>query len=294
MQREVCGRIVFETNPRSINPCQESCPFLTCEATECYFHYPLKIILPTYAGAGCCKWVYVLNYGGGLVEGDVFKIEIIVKEKCCVLWTTQSFTKVYSCDYNGTCTQMLVGTVHPESLLCILPDPVVCFKSSQYKQHQEINLKHNSNLVLLDWLTSGRQARGEHWDFKRYESTITLKMNGNIILKEAVCMQDTPFLSKRDTMKSYTVIGLCILYGPCLAQIVLEMLRTLSSREEYGVTPRDKVVIGISPFYHTQSLKPEGCVIRFSAVSTYEAYLAIINILQPIFHILGGNPLENK
>jgi len=43
--------------------------------------------------------------------------------------------------------------------------------SNSYKFNdvfQHVNMTTNSNLLLLDWLTAGRMARGELWDFTRY------------------------------------------------------------------------------------------------------------------------------
>ncbi|CAN0333704.1 unnamed protein product, partial [Ectocarpus sp. 8 AP-2014] len=37
-------------------------------------------------------------------------------------------------------------------------------------QHQRFLLEHDSSLVLVDWLTSGRMSRGEGWAFNRLES----------------------------------------------------------------------------------------------------------------------------
>lgn len=289
MERKAIGQVVIESKH---NKCYlESCLFLPSEVIQCIYNYPLKIIIPKYAATGCCKWIYSLNFGGGFVSGDSFKIEIIVKEKCSVLWTTQSFTKIYSCKKSKACKQDIICTIHFEGLLCILPDPVVCFKDAKYKQYQEINVNCNGNLVLLDWFTSGRKAHGEHWDFENYQSTTIIKMDGKIILKESVCIQDTPFLSKRDANKYFTLFGICIIIGLKLSKLITELLQNLSSRENYGKIPRSDFIVGISPLMNSSVV---GCILRFASVSTYQAYDEMKKILGPIFKIVGGNPFEDK
>ncbi|XP_023219488.1 urease accessory protein D-like isoform X2 [Centruroides sculpturatus] len=239
MDRVVSGQVVVES---CHNKCHlKDCPYLPSEVIQCVYKYPLKIIIPKYAATGCCKWIYSLNYGGGFVSGDSFKIDVIVKEKCSVLWTTQSFTKVYNCKRNKECKQDIIYTVNSESLLCILPEPVVCFKDAKYKQYQEVNLDYDGNLVLLDWFTSGRKAHGEHWDFEKYQSTTIIKLAGKIILKENICLQDTPFLLKRDANKNYALFGICIIIGSKFSKLIMYLLQKLQLREPYDVFSQSKL-----------------------------------------------------
>lgn len=75
--------------------------------------------------------------------------------------------KVYICE-NGIDSQ-LNGEyfIESEALLCVLPDPLVCFKNASYNQSQIFNLASDANLVLLDWFTSGRYMKGERWAFSK-------------------------------------------------------------------------------------------------------------------------------
>lgn len=54
--------------------------------------------------------------------------------------------------------------------MVVIPDPVTCFSTARYYQKQIFRLVSNSNLVLVDWITSGRHANGETWDFEFYKS----------------------------------------------------------------------------------------------------------------------------
>lgn len=47
--------------------------------------------------------------------------------------------------------------------------PCICGPSLAL-QHQRFLLEHESSLVLVDWMTSGRMSRGEGWAFNRFES----------------------------------------------------------------------------------------------------------------------------
>ncbi|EEH07611.1 urease accessory protein UreD [Histoplasma capsulatum G186AR] len=67
--------------------------------------------------------------------------------------------------------------------LCYIPDPSQPFQDSQYEQVQRFTLlqdkhpedtntatgNHGPSLCILDWVTQGRTARGEDWDFHSWK-----------------------------------------------------------------------------------------------------------------------------
>ena len=58
-----------------------------------------------------------------------------------------------------------------DALLVIIPDPVTCFSTARYTQKQVVRMVGGSNLLMVDWVTSGRHESGEKWDFDMYKST---------------------------------------------------------------------------------------------------------------------------
>src|SRR5262249_15884905 len=71
----------------------------------------------------------------------------------------------------------------------------------------------SANLVLLDWLTSGRHAVGERWAFRRYENRIDVHRAGHRILHDAIAlnMRDG---SIAERMSSCDVLLTAIMTGP--------------------------------------------------------------------------------
>ncbi|ESO85160.1 hypothetical protein LOTGIDRAFT_130704, partial [Lottia gigantea] len=128
----------------------------------------LKFLIPKYACDTNCCWVYPISYGGGLVEGDEINIDINVEEYCAAVITTQESTKVFECNNNLKTKQVMRYSVRKGGLLCVLGDPVVCFKDADFSQIQVVKMSHGSSLVLLDLISAGRIARGECWQFTRY------------------------------------------------------------------------------------------------------------------------------
>ncbi|MED6151069.1 hypothetical protein PIB30_078758 [Stylosanthes scabra] len=172
---------------------------------HCFSRYPLKFIIPKKVGSSRTDavWVYALNYGGGIVSGDQILSKFSVRDCCTMVLTTQGSTKVYKSVGSKCSRQILEARVGSDALLAIIPDPVTCFSTARYYQKQVFNLSSNSNLVIVDWITSGRHESGEKWDFDLYRSVnnIFLEDGQPLFLdtaKVAVCAESDARYGKRN------------------------------------------------------------------------------------------------
>ncbi|TKY53493.1 Urease accessory protein D [Spatholobus suberectus] len=156
---------------------------------SCFSRYPLKFIIPKKVGSSKTDavWVYALNYGGGIVSGDHISCKFSVGDACTMVLTTQVYKSVGS-----KCSQQILeARVGSDALLAIIPDPVTCFSTARYYQKQVFSVSSDSNLVMVDWITSGRHESGEKWDFDLYRST------NNIFLEDGQPLfLDTMLLEK--------------------------------------------------------------------------------------------------
>ena len=97
--------------------------------TRAYAESPLKWLTP--ATHGEAAWVFASSYGGGLVGGDHLDVEIDVGAGAAAFLSTQASTKVYRSPA-GASTR-LAARVADGGVLVSVPDPVVCFASSNYR-----------------------------------------------------------------------------------------------------------------------------------------------------------------
>ncbi|KAG2218256.1 hypothetical protein INT45_006257 [Circinella minor] len=195
--------------------------------------YPLKFI-PTRAHANRVGAVYMLSYGGGIVSGDEFDISLTIESNAILLLMTQGNTKIYK-DYfvtggkrlvpatagaektaamatttTATMTtgpssiQHIVSNIASNASLLLIPDPVTSFKSSSFSSRQTFNLQdETSQLVLLDWFTSGRLTRGEKWEFKHYSSKIDIRLKDKLVLRDHMVLDDANKGNPVDHKASY-------------------------------------------------------------------------------------------
>ncbi|KAI0216875.1 Urease accessory protein D [Lamellibrachia satsuma] len=266
-----------------------------CVATTLEYTYPLKLMIPALASSSNCQWLYPITFGGGLVEGDDITLEVEAGPDCSVLVTTQSSTKVFHCLEEKTTMQHFVFHLSRKSLVAVLPDPIVCFKHARYEQTQHVNMAANSNLLLLDWLTAGRMARGELWEFTSYASVNNVTVDGETVFRDALRLADSPFLSMKTAVADFQVIGMFLVLGPLLEKYSHTLVKSLGTSKSYNSKCERTQLVGVSPLeFHISDTLLKGCVVRLAAQTTSQAFHKLHEILEPLFPTLGGNPFENK
>ncbi|KAL0081471.1 urease accessory protein UreD [Phycomyces blakesleeanus] len=92
--------------------------------------------------------------------------------------------------------QHITAAVAPLGTLIILPDPVTSFRDSSFQSKQTFRLEDSSSqLVLLDWFTSGRQTR-ENWCFRHYMSHIDVWVGKRMVLRDRLVLEDEEYMRK--------------------------------------------------------------------------------------------------
>ena len=124
---------------------------------------PLRLLSPTSAREVRAVLVFLLSHGGGLVAGDQTKTQITVCPNSRLGLLTQGSRKIYKkTSGKACCVQMLNADVGADSAVLILPDPIQPFSQSRYRQEQQFHIDpSSSSLLILDWISEGRSARGE-------------------------------------------------------------------------------------------------------------------------------------
>lgn len=264
-------------------------------AADVYFTYPVKLMLPSHASSSNCQWGYSINYGGGIVSGDSIKVQIRLKDNCCAMLTTQANTKVYHSEEGQVSLQTLEGVVESGSVLAVLQDPVTCFANARYRQTQTFDVSEDGNLVFMDWLTAGRIARGERWDFTSYSSCNSVTYNGSHVYRDAISLESTPLSSIRQRMGQNTVIASCVMLGRKFSDVGKNVLAKYGGMQDYGVKLNENITVAVSPIETTVDGKEvPGVVVKFASTSVSLVYSKAEEILSPLFPMLGGNPFEDK
>lgn len=124
--------------------------------------------------------------------------------------------------------------------MAVIPDPVTCFAAARYHQKQVFKIEPDSNLVVVDWFTSGRHENGEKWNFEVYKSTNHIFLNDEqpLFLDSVLLDQTLAVGGIAESMCNYQVIGMLIFFGPklkCIQSLVQDKVKKMMTA--YYLTP---------------------------------------------------------
>jgi urease accessory protein len=241
---------------------------------------PLKLLTPRNHGAAA--WIYTATYGGGLVGGDAVRLVVDVAPGAMALLTTQASTKVYR-SHKGTSVD-LEAVVHDDGVLVVWPDPVVCFAASTYSQTQRFDLGRAAGLVVVDWFSSGRHGAGERWAFDRYASRMRIRIDGRLVLHDALslCAADGDLTAR---MGRFELVSAVAIAGTRLRAHAAEALERVA---QTPVRARSNLLVAASP------IDDGGCIVRIAGVIFEEVERAIRDLLGFVPSVLGDNPWARK
>jgi urease accessory protein len=244
---------------------------------------PLCLLTPRPRGRGV--WAYTSNLGGGMVAGDVTSIDLRIDPGALCFLGTQASSKIYRNPLSQPCEHRLTANIHESATLIFAPDAVQCFADAAYQQHQTFHLALDANLILVDWLSAGRLARGERWDFKRYSSRNEIFVNDKPLVIDSVELDHQAGLpSKKFQTGRFNCFGLLLLTGPTLAKRSSEILKDIS---DLPIKPGASLLLTASPVEN-------GVLVRFAGASIEQIGQAIREHLSFVKDMLHDDPWSRK
>ncbi len=145
---------------------------------------PLRLCVPRRKSP--VPHVYTSSYGGGLLAGDQTDLLVQLDEGSRCVLSSQAATKIYKNPRGLPCSQTMHARIAQDAMLVLAPEPISCFAGSRYDQIQRFDIAAGGNLVLIDWVTSGRYAVGERFQFTHYQSRQSIYYGDRLIIEDAV------------------------------------------------------------------------------------------------------------
>lgn len=144
--------------------------------TELTGHYqktPLQIARPLYYDPERPDMPYLMfmSSGGGILQGDRYRIDVSCGEGASVHLTTQAATRIYRMEQDYA-TQLINLSAGPGGYLEYLPDTTIPFVDSRYYQRIGVTVDPDATVVLGETMMAGRLARGERQAYTAYCSDV--------------------------------------------------------------------------------------------------------------------------
>lgn len=251
--------------------------------TSAWASSPLKLLVPQPRGESV--YAYLSSFGGGLVAGDETKLDIRLAAGTRAFISTQASTKIFRNPHCRPCGHKLNAALGEDSLLVLAPDPIQPFAGSSYAQRQEFHLEPSASLVLVDWFTSGRTARGERWAFNRFQSRNDIFLGDERVVVDSLLLdpaEDAPGDSHR--MGRFNCLALVVLIGPALGEASARLLADVAQQ---SVTRR-------APLVCSASAIREGALLRIAGEQVEIVGREIHRHLGFLPELLGDDPFARK
>ena len=251
--------------------------------TAAFASSPMKLLTPRSRGTSV--WVFTSSFGGGLVAGDQTELDLEIGPGARCLAGTQASTKIYRNPAALPCGHRTSVELGDASLLVFAPDPVQAFAGSAYTQRQEFRLTPSANLVLLDWFTAGRTARGERWEFNHYQSRNDVFVDGQRVFVDSLLLKPANGpMAGPHRLGRFNCVAMLLFLGPNVEAAANRTLEDIASRE----------VARNAPLIVSASRVAGGAVIRLAGERTEAVSRELHQLLQPLVALLGDDPWARK
>jgi urease accessory protein len=197
---------------------------------------------------------------------------------------TQASTKVYR-TASLPCRQSLAARLEGDAVLVVAPDPLVCFAGSRLEQHQRFELTPTSSLALIDWLASGRAARGERWAFDRYRGTVAVDVGGSPLFRDALLLEPTDgALDSPLRMGRFDCLATVVMVGPAVRDAAERLMEFVNAQP---APTRSPLLFAASPL-------PDGVVLRVAGPGTEAVGGWLRERLDVVPRLAGEDPWGRK
>lgn len=126
--------------------------------------------------------VHLHNLSGGVLGGDHLSLKLEVGPQAAAQVTSTGATRVYRC--RAGASQAIEVTVGEGGMLEYVPDALIPFAGSRYRQETRIELGPGAGLFWWEIVAPGREARGELFAYGRLEFDFTITACGTPIAIE--------------------------------------------------------------------------------------------------------------
>ena len=149
-------------------------------AKSVYYQGALKVMRPIYHNDSGQVCYYILNPGGGYLDGDRYRMQISLEKQAKLTLTTQSATKVYRTP-NTHAYQETEIFLKKGSLLEYIPDPLIAYRQARYKQKNVIHMEKGATFLYSDIITPGWSPDGKRFSYDRLQLMNEIYMDQELV-----------------------------------------------------------------------------------------------------------------
>jgi len=237
--------------------------------TKQFSQVPLQIqraVYPENSLPGMA-YLYIISPSGGILQGDRYKTNIMLKNNAVSHITTQGATRIYSMNSNSA-SQMVNITLDENCYLEYIPDQIIPYQNSRYYQKVNLNIHDNATLIYSEVLTPGRIAMNENFDYDICYLRTYCKNQKN----KFRCLENMKIEPKENDMKVKGILGKYDIVGTVYILTKKEKLQKL----EKMINEKIEFITSGTSILPNES----GIIVKILSNSTEEVYEKIYEIVK--------------
>lgn len=189
-----------------------------------FFDGVLKITRPTYI-QNHLPLLTLLHVGGGYVDGDSYKTEVVVRQSASLALTTQASTKVYKSPCLGV-TQTVDYVLENDSELYVKQDSLILYKEANFTQLIHVYMSLSATFYYTDIITPGWSEDGQSFQYQKLVSKMKIFMDGSLEVFDHLLLDPSNQLDAIMHLEGFTHIGSMFFIHHQVSDSFIEELRT--------------------------------------------------------------------
>ncbi|MBM7599813.1 urease accessory protein [Virgibacillus halotolerans] len=193
-------------------------------AKNVYFQGAFKVMRPVYHNNYSYPCYYLLNPGGGYLDGDTYRMSVSLDEEAQLTLTTQSSTKVYKTPKSYV-YQETEFHLKKNSYLEYLPDALIAYENAKYVQKNIVHMEKGATLLYSDIVTPGWSPEGKQFSYDTLRLKSEIYMDNELVAFDHIKLQpEQQHMTGLGFMEGYTHLGSFIVIGEKTNEALLDRL----------------------------------------------------------------------
>ncbi|EEE50075.1 urease accessory protein UreD [Staphylococcus capitis] len=191
-------------------------------ARNIFFEKALKVLRPVYLNQSTIPTFYIVNVGGGYLDGDRYRLNINLEENAQVTLTSQGATKIYK-TLNDRVEQYQSFNLANHSYMEFVADPIIAYENAKFYQHNTFRLEAESSMFYTDILTPGYSSDDHDFTYKYMHLINEIYVEDELVTYDNMLLNpEKNQLSSIGYMEDYTHLGSAYFIHPEVNQNLID------------------------------------------------------------------------
>jgi urease accessory protein len=229
----------------------------------------------------------IISIGGGILQGDRYKIDLSVGEGACAQVTSQGANRVHQMDANYA-SQVQNITLAADSYLEYLPDFTIPYRHSRFINQTDIVIEQSATLLYGEMMMTGRKHHheNERFGFDLLSMLVTARRpDGKRLFTDKVLIEKgNPTIDFTAVMRGFDAFANIICITPP------EVAARIKERVPVSFSPgTPRAISGVS-----QLPNKAGLILRAVGVESYDVRAEVRRFWQIVREEARGRTLPEE